>query len=344
MLSIKKSLLLIALASSTTIGHAASHQATGDDATQFTRHKHLVEHVTSQGCAYCPWGDHVLELLAEMRDDIARVSIHNNLGASDQFRTFKADAIGNLLRYDAMPEAAFDRTPCDGVFMQVVSIQPEYAQDKAQALSDQLDSNVITPVLADVVIDAEYNEATRQLSVIVSGDVKSNFEATFGNTVGLTIYLTEDSLVAWQQDEATRVEDFVHNNVFRETMTNYKGDVLKWNDDKTHYHNEYTYTLKADWAPENMNIVAFVHCSTSTVPIQPVINCQTMAIRELLPQPILPAPGDVTGDGQVDIADVNAVIDIMLGKAEQTAAADVTGDGQVDIADVNAVIDIMLGK
>ena len=212
MLSIKKSLLLIVLASSTTIGHAASHQATGDDATQFTRHKHLVEHVTSQGCAYCPWGDHVLELLAEMRDDIARVSIHNNLGASDQFRTFKADAIGNLLRYDAMPEAAFDRTPCDGVFMQVVSIQPEYAQDKAQALSDQLDSNVITPVLADVVIDAEYNEATRQLSVIVSGDVKSNFEATFGNTVGLTIYLTEDSLVAWQQDEATRVEDFVHNN------------------------------------------------------------------------------------------------------------------------------------
>ena len=52
----------------------------------------------------------------------------------------------------------------------------------------------------------------------------------------------------------------------------------------------------------------------------------------------------MTGDGQVDIADVNAVIDIMLGKAEQTAAADVTGDGQVDIADVNAIIDIMLGK
>jgi hypothetical protein len=54
--------------------------------------------------------------------------------------------------------------------------------------------------------------------------------------------------------------------------------------------------------------------------------------------------GDVTGDGQVDIADVNAVINIMLGKADTTAVADVTGDGQVDIADVNAVINIMLGK
>ena len=55
-------------------------------------------------------------------------------------------------------------------------------------------------------------------------------------------------------------------------------------------------------------------------------------------------PGDITGDGTVDIADVNAVINMMLGKAEQTAAGDVTGDGTVDIADVNAVINIMLGK
>lgn len=54
--------------------------------------------------------------------------------------------------------------------------------------------------------------------------------------------------------------------------------------------------------------------------------------------------GDVTGDGVVDIADVNAVINIMLGKMPKVDAADVTGDNAVDIADVNAVINIMLGK
>ncbi len=54
--------------------------------------------------------------------------------------------------------------------------------------------------------------------------------------------------------------------------------------------------------------------------------------------------GDVTGDGQVDIADVNAVINMMLGKVDKTSAADVTGDGSVDIADVNTIINIMLGK
>ncbi len=54
--------------------------------------------------------------------------------------------------------------------------------------------------------------------------------------------------------------------------------------------------------------------------------------------------GDVTDDGEVDIADVNAIINMMLGKQEKTDAADVTEDGNVDIADVNAVINIMLGK
>ncbi len=54
--------------------------------------------------------------------------------------------------------------------------------------------------------------------------------------------------------------------------------------------------------------------------------------------------GDVSGDGTVDIADVNAVINMMLGRSAPAPAADVTGDGTVDIADVNAVINIMLGK
>ena len=56
---------------------------------------------------------------------------------------------------------------------------------------------------------------------------------------------------------------------------------------------------------------------------------------------------DVTGDDNVDISDVNAVINTMLGTEENSnilGYADVTGDGKVDIADVNAVINIMLGK
>ena len=58
-------------------------------------------------------------------------------------------------------------------------------------------------------------------------------------------------------------------------------------------------------------------------------------------QPVL---GDVNGDGQVDISDVNAVINMMLGKVDKVDAADINGDGNIDISDVNSVINIMLGK
>ena len=54
--------------------------------------------------------------------------------------------------------------------------------------------------------------------------------------------------------------------------------------------------------------------------------------------------GDANGDGQVDISDVNAVINMMLGKETMVAECDVNGDGVIDISDVNAVINLMLGK
>jgi len=53
-------------------------------------------------------------------------------------------------------------------------------------------------------------------------------------------------------------------------------------------------------------------------------------------------PGDVNGDGEVSIADVNAVINLIL-TGSQDMSGDVNGDGEIGIADVNAVIDIILG-
>ena len=52
--------------------------------------------------------------------------------------------------------------------------------------------------------------------------------------------------------------------------------------------------------------------------------------------------GDVNGDDEVNIADINAISNVILG-GDSNAAADVNGDGEVNIADVNAVIDVILG-
>lgn len=53
-------------------------------------------------------------------------------------------------------------------------------------------------------------------------------------------------------------------------------------------------------------------------------------------------PGDVNGDGGINISDVTALIDLLLSGGEISAGADVNGDGQVNISDVTALIDRLL--
>jgi hypothetical protein len=60
--------------------------------------------------------------------------------------------------------------------------------------------------------------------------------------------------------------------------------------------------------------------------------------------------GDVNRDGKITIADVTALVDIILGKDSTEPyrfdhdAADVTQDSKITIADVPALVNIILGK
>lgn len=51
--------------------------------------------------------------------------------------------------------------------------------------------------------------------------------------------------------------------------------------------------------------------------------------------------GDVNNDGEVNIADVNTIIDYILGDKSRQSI-DVNNDGEINIADVNAIIGIIL--
>ncbi len=55
--------------------------------------------------------------------------------------------------------------------------------------------------------------------------------------------------------------------------------------------------------------------------------------------------GDVNNDGEVNIADINALVDIILGSVvdgDTMLRADVNEDGEVNIADVNALVNIIM--
>ena len=79
------------------------------------------------------------------------------------------------------------------------------------------------------------------------------------------------------------------------------------------------------------------------------INNLTFNIKEY-EEPPIPDPstqvGDVNGDGEINIADLNALISILLGEEadyDTSHRADANYDGEINIADVNVLTDYILG-
>lgn len=69
------------------------------------------------------------------------------------------------------------------------------------------------------------------------------------------------------------------------------------------------------------------------------------AVRQILITSFL--RGDVNQDGEVTVADVDAITDVILGNSSDPDLrhrADVNGDGEVGLADINDVIDIIIGQ
>ena len=54
-------------------------------------------------------------------------------------------------------------------------------------------------------------------------------------------------------------------------------------------------------------------------------------------------PNDVNGDGEVNVADVNALISAVL-SGNHDVVYDANGDGEVNVAEVNAVIEAVLNN
>ena len=71
--------------------------------------------------------------------------------------------------------------------------------------------------------------------------------------------------------------------------------------------------------------------------------CYTPFYTMNIPNVPMHVPGDVNGDGEVSIADINCIIDVMLNNGTNPAA-DVNNDGEITISDINKVIDYIMNQ
>ena len=309
----------------------------------FERQMRLVEQFTSTECTWCPLGSASLTVLSEMRGDIAWVGVHQILSSYDPFQNSQCDTIAAYQGGNSFPTGSFDRyAGIESANSVLTGLAYDDSNYGASVYDSFLNYVAQSPSWATVNINSTYDAATRKAIVTVNGDLVANYEDFMGPDSKLTVYITEDGLIAQQIDQGTLVPNYVHNGVLRMALGSAMGVALKKTGNG--YKNEFTVNIPNTWNADNLNIVAFV-----SRPLGGPVNdiYVTNANKRKLGESDEPAfvIGDVDGDGEVTIADVARLVDYLLtdgatsGNAE---AADCDNDGIVTISDVTLLIDYLL--
>ena len=301
----------------------------------YSRQMRLVEQFTSTGCTYCPQGSANIQGLCDMRNDIAWVSIHENMGNTDPFRTLQTDSITNLQGIDGFPEGSFDRTVGIEADNHVYAVLTVLSPTQ---MSTFLDYVAELPSWATVNVNSTFDAATRQAVITIDGDLVPDFDEIMGSDSKLTVYITEDGLVAPQVSGGN---DYVHNNVLRQALVSVKGVNIKRTGNT--YKNEFTVNIPTAWNADNLNIVAFISRPLRNNALTDiyVTNANKRKLGESDEAPYV--IGDVDGNQAVTIDDLSKLIDLLLnGTDNANPGADCDQNGEITIDDVAALIDMLL--
>ena len=167
-------------------------------------------------------------------------------------------------------------------------------------------------------------------NVTIQGDGNLQISSTW-----IDIFLIDTNLTI--KDITLESQNGIANNgngvnvalAFNNVQANIKGLVERIGEGITFTNCAITYPADA-YISEVEGYGYAIYCGNNDIPDHIVIS-RTSNVK-----------GDVNGDGEVNIADINAVIAVILGGGGSNTSGDVNADGEINIADVNAIINIIL--
>ena len=250
--------------------------------TGLKRQKQLVEQFTSVTCTWCPTGSRLLKKLQEKRNDLAWIALHGPMGSPDPMQTNQSIAIMKALGANGYPMAAFNRTVIEGALTTAIAFKESAFEEGVQMFSnmfDQTDENLPAFVNIDIVAKADkIANGSNQMVVDVKGTGVKN-AGGFLKDYALYVYVTEDGIVSPQIDKGQKIKNYVHNNTFRQCLTNINGDNITWSGDN--FDKQFTYDIPAGYNASKMHVVAFVapKLGNSAIPMTELVVNQTNMVE-----------------------------------------------------------------
>ena len=228
----------------------------------FFPRKFLLEHFTSANCNQCPMGmKYIVEYLDRQTTPYIWVSHHAVYG-TDEYTIPASNTIAmNYLGMNSVPSVVFNRSKQDGLMViGAWDIENLVVEDD-------------TVAEASVMIEHQYDAATRRLDITVSGQV-ANMDRT---AYLLSILIKENGLVGKQEDaycswKGKKWKEYMHPRVVRDFVTDTFGETVRVENQTYRYST--SYIIKEEWVAENCCIVAYL----TPLDKKPIINAEQVPL------------------------------------------------------------------
>ena len=229
----------------------------------FFPRKFLLEHFTSANCNQCPMGmKYIAEYLDKQTTPYIWVSHHAVYG-TDEYTIPASNAIAmNYLGMNQVPRVVFNRTEQDGLLV-IKAWDLDYWNEDGRKVADD------TVAEASVMIEHQFDAATRRLDVTVSGLVANPGRKEYL----LSILIKENGLVGRQEDaysswKGAKWQEYMHPRVVRDMVTATFGETVKVENQTYSYST--SYVIDEEWIAENCCVVAYL----TPLEKSPVINAE----------------------------------------------------------------------
>jgi len=226
----------------------------GDETQPVPIRKILVEDYTGHRCPNCPEAAEILEgIHDDYCDHIIPIAVHVSFFAEphepdfpEDFRTETGNELNEYygISNQGLPKGMVNRKEFSG--------NTVIGRDNWRSAVDAIYAG--NPDV-NIIIESSYNEYDHS----IKANITLEFLNDISESINLGLYLTEDSIVAPQQNESEYIEHYLHRHMLRKSVNGAFGEkILNSAVKGSTFEKSFNIPVETDWNIHQLELIVFV--------------------------------------------------------------------------------------